>query len=529
MKGVTESFILAFVIGVISLGVILMLIGNIFSGERYDTYMSMPRGVWMSLSSADTKTFVLPPVVWFGEKLIVDAGTTLDFGKIYDETNRNLRDFVFPTNNVYIKEYAGIIDMDNADYLPRLAEILFSPSILTPSLIPSNITFDVRKPISPVIAFYPLVTDNFEGSTESPRVCNPSVCYLNTEESFGRVNLTLTIDMDELQKYYKSKNYRFDKSPDNINLSVKYVTDKYSKQNNYLKILGLDENSLSITELMSKDDIYGNKICKDVAEDKYNCSFIFNVADKCCPSFAAIEPVFEVHVSANDGVDVWETEKMDQIYFQIVYYLDILKDRKSVYDFQNLQENLFKDDSGATSVKDILIYPCRAKVPNGLEVSNLYNNTKSFEGKNIYWDQCRSKSEFSRLEYMNEDPSIHENSTWFCMDEGTNYYLYNPYAICKLDGTELPVIPKPIYLKGIIPYSNFAKKVDNIPVYLGPFWTPKEGWGIYLAKTPEFDYKTYREAAWVCAVSIIENTIKAIENNEDVTFFNRDIVTYDFG
>ncbi len=1138
MKGIAVSFIAAFVMAIISLGIFFVLTGTLFSGEAHDTYMSMPKGVWMSMESADTKTFVLPPVVWFGEKLIVDGDTTLDFGKVYDETNRDSRDFVFPTNNVYIKEYVGITVPKNKEYLPLLANILFSPSFISVS-IPSKIIFDVRKPISPVIAFYPLVTDDF-GSSESLFECNSEVCHLNTEESFGKVNLTLTIDVGELQKYYKSKNYRFDESFDNVNLSVKYVTDKYSKQNNYIETLGLDKNSLSITDLKDLDDIYGNKICKEVL-GKYECSFVFNVADKCCPSFASIEPVLEVQVTAKDGVKVWETEKIDPIYFQIVYYLDVFRNtvsypRNRIYNFvdstnnkayygkdlsdaapvnvnrlnwitpgvefgvsdytaisssddvyfststdlgksqqlvhdfvfkinrnpskitditltwegygskgdeaiadndlrmyllnintntfelvdskldnscpgsedcqmtciltedfsnyindtghlrflvqknealfkelgwscsspdecssgycvnevccnssclgstcqrcdsysvngagycgyvsssledpdnecdtsgcgtgnckgdsyvcgyytsgehncsvcytcdasgncnaaavegtrcwtgswgscgcsysdtcdesgtgtksrsyktcssgscsssgsestsctcsrstgacclagslldtkseceaagcdwfedtkgccdagltscgyssgnyacsiksawsmkwngencectycdcswcccpppspfiyiyngssykfisdfiagaispekeytsftdisnsamennrykikiteeldeityldkiylkitdmkgnnriiynvepygnlpligksddnylilnkgdevflefdapelkqgykrkiefaaegyyienpkskilsskqtinyksahnediwvfpglenpfekflkennkkhnslytdyvkvevnsqsstshlsqfisenfQNIQEDLFKDDSGRTPVKDILIYPCRAKVPNGIEVSNLYKDVKDFEGKEIYWDDCSGNTEFIRLEYLDWDPNIHKNSTWFCMEEDGNYYLYNPYAFCRLDGTELPVSPKPTYLRGIIPYSNFAKKVDNIPFYLGPLWIPKEGWNIYWARTPEFDYKTYKESAWVCAVSIIDNVIEAMKNNEDVIFFkNMEIngvtITYNF-
>ena len=302
-----------------------------------------------------------------------------------------------------------------------------------------------------------------------------------------------------------------------------------------MKTLGLDGNSLSITDLIGMNDVYGNKICRDVS-GKYECSFVFNVADKCCPSFANIEPILEVYVTAKDGVNVWETEKIDSTYFQIVYYLDVLKDRKSVYNFQKIQKDLFKDHSGVTSVKDILIYPCRAKVPIGIDTSNLDNQVKDFEGRAINWDQCRSASQFIQLEYRDLDPGStgsDKRSTWFCMEEDGNYYLYNPYAFCRLDGTELPVSPKPTYLRGIIPYSNFAKKVDNLPFYLGPFWTPKEGWNIYWLRTPEFDYKTYKEAAWVCAVNIIDKTIEAIKNNENVTFFknmkiNEVTITYNF-
>ena len=520
MKGLTAEYIAILVMAIISLGIFFLLTGTLFSGESHDTYMAMPRGVWMSLESADTKTFVLPPVVWFGEGLIVDGDTTLDFSKIYDETNRNSRDFVFPTNNVYIKEYIGIPNPDNFDYLPLLTNILFFPGII-PVSIPARITFDIRKPISPVIAFYPLLTDNFGGSPESPVVCDSDICHLNTEESFGKVDLTLTIDLNELKKYYGSKNYRFDESPDNVNLSVKYIADRYSEKNNYLKTLGVDENSLSITDLINMDDPYGNKVCKEVS-GKYECSFVFSVVDECCPSFVNIEPVLEVYITANDGVKVWETEKIDSTYFQIVYYLDVLGDRKSIYDFKTLQENLFKDNSGATSVNDILIYPCRAKVPDGIDVSNLYRDVKDFEGRDINWDQCRSVSKFIQLEYLDLDPDStnpDRRSTWFCMEENNEYHLYNPYAFCRLDGTELPVSPKPTYLRGIIPYSNFAKKVDNIPFYLGPLWIPKEGWDVYIARTPEFDYKNYKEAAWVCAVSIIDKTIKAIKNNEDAVFF----------
>ncbi len=532
MKGMAVESMAMLVMAVVSLGIFFVLTGTLFSGEDHDNYMGMPKGVWMSLESADTKTFVLPPVVWFGEKLIVDGNTTLDFGKIYDETNRDSRDFVFPTNNVYIKEYIGIPSSDNIelDYLPHLTNVLFN-HLFTP-LNNIGIKFDVRKPISPVIAFYPLVTDNFGGSTQSPAICDEDVCHLNTDESFGKVDLTLTIDLNELRKYYTSKNYRFDESPDNVNLSVKYIADRYSEKNNYLKTLGVDENSFGIADLMSMDDSYGNRICRVISSEKYECSFVFNVVDECCPSFAVIEPVLEVYVTANDGVKIWETEKIDSIYFQIVYYLDVLEDRKFVYDFKTLQEDLFKEDSGANSVKDILIYPCRAKVPNGIEVSNLYRDVKDFEGREINWDQCRSSPELIQLEYLkiaSDTTGLDKRSTWFCMEEDGNYNLYNPYAFCRLDGTELPVSPKPTYLRGIIPYSNFAKKVDNIPFYLGPLWIPKEGWDVYLLRTPEFDYKTYKESAWICAVSIIDKTIEAMKDNENVIFFeNTGLINFNF-
>ncbi|MBN2095179.1 MAG: hypothetical protein JW727_03970, partial [Candidatus Aenigmarchaeota archaeon] len=47
---------------------------------------------------------------------------------------------------------------------------------------------------------------------------------------------------------------------------------------------------------------------------------------------------------------------------------------------------------------------------------------------------------------------------WLCKKGDAGYYLYNPYAFCKLDGENLPSDPKPGYLENRIPSGTLKRK-----------------------------------------------------------------------
>ena len=553
MKGAHTNFLILFIFAIISLVIALSLLLTVFSGQK-EGYM-MPGGIDISLSSADEKIFVLPPVVWFGKTLNLKG--TVNFEKVFNESNTKSTDFIFPTNNVYIEEPSA------DDALRALNLVFFSqPSAaLISSLLKTtgniNYKFKTIKPIHPLIAFYPLVTDHF-GTPKPPGEFDNTldICYLNPKKSFGRINLTFSINPNEVYKYYKKRGYDFDRNKveDNIKLSVSYLTDRDSKEfykatkvtlerlgkrtiefdgknceiellsccspakvkitydgktetgtlikNEIVTIAGVDIYTEKIELFNIKIQIGAARSLKNLIKEckknsgKYNCSFVFNVTKRCCPSFVSIKPIFRVNLT-KEKIPRWKTENIDPIYFQIIYYFDVLKDRNFTFDSFSEIQNLFKDEEEISPVKDILIYPCRAKTPLN-EIPSLYSRVKSFDGKIIDWYQCDSATNnFIQLKYTD----LEKNSTWFCKKNSiTNeYYLYNPYAFCKLDGEELPKIPKPSYLEGIIPSKDLLMK-----------------WGPWIM--PDITYKIYKESAWPWAKFMILNTTNTLTNGGNIDF-----------
>ncbi len=569
MRGVVITKIQGVIFVLIFLVVIFLIITYLFSGQEKEGFMNLPRGVGISLESADTNIFVLPPVVWFGKTLGLNVNS-VNFDEVFDEDNSKSTDFIFPTNNVYIKKPT------TGGALTALELIFFSnPTVIVLSDVlgfSGNIDFKFKttKPISPVIAFYPLVTDNFDSlvsnaPAKSDSINGQDIYYLNSKKPFGSVNFTLTIDPKELYKHYSIKNEKFDKSKadENIKLSVSYFTDKSSEKyykahtitletlgapetedingktceikltsccdppelkveygggtetgilikNEIVTIAGLDiytkkaeyrDTEVQVGAARTIKDLIDSGECKEDS-GKYNCSFSFNTTEKCCPSFVYIKPIFRVNLSKGK-LQRWKEEEIDPIYFQIVYYLDVLEDKDFIFkNFTNIQ-NLFKDEDKVSPVKDILIYPCRAiaRLDKG-QISLLPSRVKSFDKKIIDWSECESAtSNFIQLKYKN----LYQNSTWFCKNSGGDYLLYNPYAFCRLNGEGLPEIPTPTYLQGIIPSGNLSVK-----------------WGPWII--PDVTYKEYHEAALIWAFHMIDTVTETLKNGGNINFPEDDTI-----
>ena len=150
---------LAIIIALVGLVVLSIFIGSAFSGQESETFMNLPGGVWVSLESADTKIFVLPPVVWFGKTLSLNG--VVNFEHVFTQGNTKPTDFVFPTNSVYTEKVGGFLSTENFEYLDVLASVLFAaafPPGFISTITDTKLTyiFTTRKPVSPVIAFYPL-------------------------------------------------------------------------------------------------------------------------------------------------------------------------------------------------------------------------------------------------------------------------------------------------------------------------------------------------------------------------------------
>ncbi len=577
MRGIVITKIQGIIFVLIFLVVIFLIITHLFSGQEKEGFMNLPRGVGISLESADTKIFVLPTVVWFGKNLRLNG--VVNFDDVFDEDNSKSTDFIFPTNNVYIKEVVGFPSTENFGYLGMLSSVLFTttlpPGFLSLFTTSTTLTyiFTTTKPISPVIAFYPLVTDNFFGSLVSNAPANSDsingqdIYYLNPKKPFGSVNFTLTIDPKELYKHYRLKNEKFDraKAEENIRLSVSYFTDKSSEKyykahtitletlgapetedingktceikltsccdppklkveydgetetgilikNEIVTIAGLDiytkkaeyrDTEVQVGAARTIKDLIDSGECKEDS-GKYNCSFSFNTSEKCCPSFVYIKPVFRVNLTKKD-VSNWETEEIDPIYFQVIYYLDVLEDEDFIFEnFKDIQ-NLFKDEDKVSPVKDILIYPCRAiaRLDKG-QISLLPSRVKSFDRKIIDWSECESATtKFIQLKYKN----LYQNSTWFCKkDSSGDYLLYNPYAFCRLNGEGLPEIPTPTYLQGIIPSGNLSVK-----------------WGPWII--PDITYKEYHESALIWAFHMIDTVTETLKNGDNIDFPEDDTIS----
>ncbi|MCK4428909.1 MAG: hypothetical protein KAU95_00930 [Candidatus Aenigmarchaeota archaeon] len=520
MKGFNIDLIQGVLVSIVALVVLLTVYATVLGGQKERSFMNLPEGVWLSVDSANTKTFVLPPVVWFGKKLKnPDLGGSINFGRVFKEGNPD--EFIFPSNSVYIKNIVGLPAIGNFNYIKLLESALFYPLSFPLQLIFPDGNFgpeiifklNVAKTPFPLAGFYPLLTDDF-GSLKSgaPAECNfksgSDLCYLNTKKPFGKVKVSLTIDFNKLH----IEGYDFKREEEfinnNINLGVDYFTDSDPRKGNCFGEVGSERKAKTVKELV--DSGY---CIKDETSLKYNCSFNLMVAEKCCPSYVNIKPIIEINIADEDEPPLYKTLDINPLPFMVVYYLDFLGDRDFVFEKfvkgpGGIQENLFYDDADSKHgpVRNILVYPCRAKAKS---ISSLLH-VRGIESEIIEWDKCES----STADYINL------SSGWFCKRvSANNYYLYNYNAFCKLDGYDLPNIPEPVYLEGIIPSKNVAKRL-NLPWFL-----------------PDIKYGEYKESAWFWAKYMVSRSRDILSFgiiNRDIIFpedinIGGVIIKFDFG
>lgn len=499
MKGtLTQSQILIILLALIFLVFTFLLINAFISPGSEEGYLNLPDGVWISFSSADSKMFVPPPVVWFGETLTLNSAS-VSFEQVF--TKGTGKEIIFPAKSVYVSNTIGLPDDLDYGAPDIMAYILFSgtlPAELAEKLSTGNlIEFDyqTQNPASPMIAMYPLVTDRFNNpSSNEIRICDrEEFCYLDKYASFGEIKYTVSIDAEKLRKHYLSKGFTFKKESfiDDINLTLKYSTNLDTQPKNYLSLIEIENETLTLRDLISEG------ICSCNGGD-CECNFEFLAVEKCCPKYVSITPVMISRVSKGEAVR-WVRETIDPTYFQIVYYADLVSNRTYLFEsFQELQspeKEIFAKEREDTPVKDLLIYPCRSVVRLE-EQPLLYNRVKSVDGKTINWDDCNSES-FLRLTYSGSE----ELSTWFCRkSDADEYFIYNLYAYCKLEEESLPSLPDPVYLSGIIPFGGFKKKID-FPVI----------------RLLDLSYGQYKECAFMWTVYVIEKFAEAMEKGESIT------------
>jgi len=496
MKGFAMQYVFIIFIIILSLVISFLIIFSFFKPSS-PGYMGLPEGIWYSISSANTTTFVLPPVLWFGNNLTLGS-YWVDYSKIF--SSNDPREFIFPTNSIYLKEFcflSGITCVPhttNFDYLGLLITSFFNPTNLFSILSGGTykFTFDVYKVEHPTLAFYPFATPNLNIlRANSPAEFNSTLnlYLLNLNKEFGKVNLTFRLDLDKLSDYYYKKGYNFEKRRIDVRLGVKYGTD--ITKETYL----FENKTKTLEELVLTGNCSGS----------YVCSFKFNIVKRCCPSYAKIQPIIIVNLT-KDGTLLYRREELQPTIFTIVYYVDNLTNLDNIFD------QFDKIFSGVE--EEINIYPCRAIIVP--EKRPFLQNLKGLGGLDIYWDSCNS-IRYGQLKYKN----INQNSTWYCKEISGNYRLYNPYGFCKLESDKisnklkLPEIPKITYLQQVIPSGKLTKKLPGLTI---PYW-----WGAWykLHIVPETTYGSYRESASTMAAYVISKSLEALyENKNSIILFD---------
>ena len=481
MRGQLMNLLIKILLPIIALTICLSLIYYHLFQPTTSTYLGLPGGVWLSLESADTKTFVFPPVLWFGDTLTLN-GNSVDYSKIY--TEEDPREFIFPTNSVYLDGICtphpitgGTVcgsSPKNSKFLNFLIATLYKSEFNYPTTASeATYKFKVTKPIQPIIAFYPLITDDFGTPRDNNLVDSTNeLYYLKKDQPYGRVKLLIKLNLDRLNDYYKSRGYYLGTNENEIKQNIKIGSET----------LGIGSETLE--ELIDKG------ICSENGD--IDCSFENFVAEKCCPSYISID--INMTVNLTDGTRNFQNKiPIEPISFIVVYYVDKLEDKN--YIFENF-DTIFSEYENK-----INIYPCRAIVPP--EKKALLPNLKGLEEKDINWSDCKSHNQFTRLNYKDSDI----NSTWYCKNTINGYYLYNPYGFCKLEYNskqkklELPSFPRINYLGENIPSGKLDEKLDL------PFMV-------------ETSIGEYNEAASTLATYIIYKTIDTFSNGGNIILFN---------
>ncbi|OYT43446.1 MAG: hypothetical protein B6U88_01075 [Candidatus Aenigmarchaeota archaeon ex4484_56] len=479
--------LIAFIYLIASAAVVFIIYLTFFSGEE-TTYMNLPDGIWIYIKSANTNLFVWPPTIWFGNTLTKTG--SVNFDKIIISSDQ--KDFLFiGDKSVYLTDVIGMsTNTDiNIDYRKLISHSLlygiYPPaSILLvwldcPAIIQTN--YKVVNLPTPQIAIYPLVTSHYSGKPDFVD-CNSDICYLSDRKEVGKINYEISFDKNKLESFFSKQGYAIGNLEDNIIVDLYYITD------------------LGVKNIIAK-----NSKLKDIAYcspsgDNYNCNFdeirLIDAKEK-FPTIAKFKLNLKINLtSIKDGGWIIKEYSILPQTFNIVYFLDKVENKDYVTDN-------FGDIGSTFKLDDIYIYPCRTKVRD-FDFYEIKEKVKGYDNRIINWNDC-PEGYYNELGYSEG----YEKSGWFCKKSGNYYYLYNPYAYCRLEGKNLPTLPKPVYFEGIIPSVGLKKK--------------------FLIIT----YKEFKEVSWSFAESIIYRTIYTLTHSGTFTFLDDMhisdcIITYNF-
>ena len=426
MKAITTEFLFIILTFLVFLAVSFALIYTYLYKPPEQKIFGLPEGAWYSIEGIDSKSFVPPPAIWFGNSLTLN-GKTIDYFKIYIQERGDSLKLIFP-KSVYIS--------DTSENLEELIYSLMDPYKLNPGTY--TFKFKTSKLPNPNVAFYPLITDNFGSLVEqsdNPAKFDASlgIYYLAHPEKLNSTNFVLNfeIDLDRIKNYYEKKNFYFNCSPSSVRF------DFYGK-------------------LKTLQEYESEGICNS-NENKYKCSFNFSVFNgKCCPNYFELDNLAVEFKLTKKGVEIWRREKLEKIKFAIVYYADKISNLDFIFEnFDKLTELL---RGAGCEIKHINIYPCRAKIK--IEKKGKLIEIRDPDGSYIDWEACSSG-----YEQLNKKDTS-KKSTWYCKKNGNYMYLYNPYGYCQVtynsieDKVELPEVPRIVYLQSVMPSGKINKELE---------------------------------------------------------------------
>jgi hypothetical protein len=461
------DMMLGIVFVLVLLVVALSLAEKFFGQNQKDPgYLGLPEGCGLEFSSADTLTFVPPPLLWFEDPL-TKGESQADY--------RNAAYLLNPDELILLGTHSIKLERKGILGTPTLepdtrgaAEIYFEDY--------SGLHYDIlaHSGLLPTAAVYPILTDSFENKKsgtlmEPVSISGGGAFALNLEKPFGKINVHFTLDTRGIEKRLM-EDRRIRLAPETEGLQGQTEYQNIIEEQIYLKICwsalypdgygsekcfrdnekGIKLSKLKEDSICSHGD-GSNSPIEDLT--KYYCRFEFDIAEKCCPVLAAIAPsIIGVPYGESLSKDSAKEIKTEPEMFGIamIYYMELLSNQDALFsDFEGVSDTISGVDSRkqASPLSNIFIYPCRAKI-SGYQALNM-RGISSPANEKIDWSSCRDSEEF-----------VDSGSGWRCKTDGSsNYYIFNPYAYCPLEGNSLPSNPLPIYLEGThLPSGEYAKK-----------------------------------------------------------------------
>jgi hypothetical protein len=285
----------------------------------------------------------------------------------------------------------------------------------------------------------------------------------------GQVTLHMDIDTKKLEDYISEKdNLAFEtvSKPE-----TQYeITEKILKKikinicwDGGTKCYGCDKEDKVCMEKMGSSlaELISSGTCMpEVLENgvglsftSFQCDFVLEgLAEKCCPSSVTISTNITVEAKDNNGAGntMKKAITAQELSPTFVYYFDSASRDELFENSAKILESCFKPKEGKISPSnDLLIYPCRAVVSGKAELSGISDTIKGPSQEDINFEDCDKESiTADSLGYRPISPT----SGWLCKNTGSGqYYLFNPYAFCRLTDGKLPEIPEVSYLENRIP------------------------------------------------------------------------------
>jgi len=315
---------------------------------------------------------------------------------------------------------------------------------------------EFTRDLMPTAVIYPLV---ISGAKACPQESGEPV-------PFGKATLEMDIDVAKLDSYLM-ENYQegfgseeiISSSPETLkNIWVKICWDNgkscygcdegdsdcfagEGKRLDEMEELGLCVKTSSSPQALENDATLPGPL---------KCTFILNnLVEKCCPSSLDIQAniTAEVKTELGEGLSKKRTLMPTSLNPTLIYYVDYASNPDAL--FSGIDSSLglcFKTDEveKKNPIEGISIYPCRAVIGSEKALYALSDKITGPKEEYINFGDCVG----SPATEVNGYKLISPEFGWMCKKgSGDSYYLLNPYAFCRLEGTNLPSFPQVGYLQ----------------------------------------------------------------------------------